>query len=211
MPYFIFQLKKVYRLDETLRIQIRVWINNNIYYGVFKYRTTCDQLDQYEFVESSVESLSEKFQVLNYLLPKIQPIGIGVSIEEWTQTFIIRSFFPRKKNLKLHLSCTPKNGRQYKGMSRREVKNKLGEMKNNADTKKFLTENGCPVCLSNFQEILQEKHHIVVLGCGHPICCRCGDKILVSRVPKCPHCRRKMNPQSMEQLNFNNLQKKLYL
>ena len=66
-------------------------------------------------------------------------------------------------------------------VSQFELKEKLSVVYKNSEASKFFDENKCPVCMSNYKEILDEDHHIVVLSCGHPLCCKCADNILFGR------------------------------
>ena len=64
-------------------------------------------------------------------------------------------------------------------VSQRELKQKLAEADKDCDVIKFFEGKTCSVCLGNYKEILDEDLHIVVPSCGHPLCCKCADNILV--------------------------------
>ena len=67
------------------------------------------------------------------------------------------------------------------------MKEKLKNVEN--DVMKFFEVHNCPVCLSNYKEILDEDLHIVVSTCGHPLCCKCADRIVLSSKKECPRCK----------------------
>ena len=65
---------------------------------------------------------------------------------------------------------------------------------------KFFENNKRSVCLSNYKEILDEDLHVVVPSCGHPLCCKYADNILVSDKKECPSCRGNFTDQSFDEV-----------
>ena len=88
-------------------------------------------------------------------------------------------------------------------VSQCELKQKLIETDKDSETTKFFEDNKCSVCLSNYKEIVDECLHIVVPSCGHPLCCKCADNILVSEKKECPSCRGNFTSESFDLLKFN--------
>ena len=110
--------------------------------------------------------------------------------------------------LKSHFSCkTNKNVNPQAtgeaGVCQSELKNKLATHSTDSKTMKSFEDNKCSVCLSNYKEILDEDLHIVVPSCGHPLCCKCADNILVSEKKECPSCRENFTTQSFDLMKFN--------
>ena len=67
---------------------------------------------------------------------------------------------------------------------------------------KFFDENQCSVCLGSYKEILDGNLHLVVPSCGHPLCCGCADKILLSPKKECPRCRGSVTAKSFNLMKF---------
>ena len=84
-----------------------------------------------------------------------------------------------------------------------ELKVKLVNFDKNSKIMKFLVENVCAVCLSNYNEILNEDLHIVIPYCGHPLCCKCADGILRMANKICPRCKVVLNSRSFNLMKFN--------
>ena len=92
---------------------------------------------------------------------------------------------------------------QENSVSQFELKEKLSVFDNKSEVFKFFKENKCPVCISNYKEILDEDLHIVIPSCGHPLCCKCADNILASENKECPQCRENLTVNSFNLMNFN--------
>ena len=111
--------------------------------------------------------------------------------------------------LEPHFSCKMKNvdssttDLKVNEVSQCELKQKLTETDKDSETMKFFEDNKCSVCLSNYKEIVDECLHIVVPSCGHPLCCKCADNILVSEKKECPSCRGFITAQSFDLMKFN--------
>ena len=88
-------------------------------------------------------------------------------------------------------------------ISQSELQQKLAVVEKNNKVMKFFEDNQCSVCLSSYKEILDEDLHIVVPSCGHPLCCKCADNILVSEKKQCPRCRGNITAQSFRLMKFN--------
>ena len=84
-----------------------------------------------------------------------------------------------------------------------ELKVKLVNFDENSKIMKFFVENVCAVCLSNYNEILNEDLHIVIPSCGHPLYCKCADGILSMAKKKCPRCKININSDSFSLVKFN--------
>ena len=63
--------------------------------------------------------------------------------------------------------------------------------------------NQCSVCLSNYKEILDDNHHIVISSCGYPLCCDCADKISVSENKEYPRRRGNITAKAFKIMKFN--------
>ena len=92
------------------------------------------------------------------------------------------------------------NGKQ---ISQCEIRNKLGNFKEDSKVTNFFEENKCSVCLGSYKEILDDKFHIVVPRCGHPLCCKCADEILASEKKECPRCKGNITADSFNLMKFN--------
>ena len=88
-------------------------------------------------------------------------------------------------------------------VSQFELKEKLSVVYKNSEASKFFDENKCPVCISNYKKILDEDLDIVVPTCRHPLCCKCGDTILLSVKKECPQCRGNLTVNSFNLMKFN--------
>ena len=124
---------------------------------------------------------------------------------EWMEISVVQ-----KEQLKPHLSCqknqddnstTESSG--INEISQSELQQKLAVVEKNNKVMKFFEDNQCSVCLSSYKEILDEDLHIVVPSCGHPLCCKCADNILVSEKKQCPRCRGNISAQSFRLMKFN--------
>ena len=111
--------------------------------------------------------------------------------------------------LEPHFSCTKNKLNDSSSIpsenevSQSELKQKLTNVEKDSKVMKFFEDNKCSVCLSSYKEIFDENYHIVVPICGHPLCCKCTDSILVSAKKECPQCRRKFTALSFELMEFN--------
>ena len=66
----------------------------------------------------------------------------------------------------------------------------------------FYEENECSVCLNSYKHNLDDDLHIVILSYGHPLCCKCADKILVSERKEYPFYRGNITAQSFLLIKF---------
>ena len=103
-------------------------------------------------------------------------------------------------NLKNYNEFTTRNSGENK-IAQCEIKHKLVDADN--AIKKFFDENQCSVCLGSYKEILDDNFHLVVPSCGHPLCCACADRILVSTKKECPRCRGSVTAESFNLMKFN--------
>ena len=83
-----------------------------------------------------------------------------------------------------------------------QVKEKLANVNKDSKVVKFFEDKKCSVCLSSYKKILNDNLHIVVPTCGHPLCCKCADNILVSEKKDCPQCRRNITADSFNLMRF---------
>ena len=112
----------------------------------------------------------------------------------------VQVHFTCKKN-KLYLSTTNQN---ENGVSQCELKQRLSEIDEESPVMKFFLDNKCPVCLSEYKEIVDKDLHIVVPSCGHPLCCKCADELfLVTKKKNCPRCNGNINAQSFDVMKFD--------
>ena len=109
-----------------------------------------------------------------------------------------------------HVSCKQKHNEDITNqpsaeniISQSELKQELVKVDKDSNTIKLFVENKCSVCLSNYTEILDNDFHIVIPTCGHPLCCECADKILMSRKKECPRCRVNITVGSFNLMKFN--------
>ena len=109
-----------------------------------------------------------------------------------------------------HLSCkmnqTEDSADQVTGeneISQSELQQNLAIIDKDTKVKRFFEENICSVCLRSYKMILDEKLHIVIPSCGHPLCCVCADKLLVGEKKECPQCRRNLTADSFNLMKFN--------
>ena len=105
----------------------------------------------------------------------------------------------------LHYLCkTNKNADSKENeISQSELKQKIATVAKYSRFMKFFEENQCSVCLSSYIEILDDNLHILVPFCGHPLCCRCAGKILMSENIECPRCRGYITADSFNFMKFN--------
>ena len=89
------------------------------------------------------------------------------------------------------------------GISQSELKQRLSTLDKHSEVLKLFVDNKCSVCLSNYKEILDEDLHIVIPKCGHPLCCKCADTLLLSVKKECPQCRGRVTSQSFNLMKFN--------
>ena len=89
------------------------------------------------------------------------------------------------------------------GISQSELKQKLSDLEKDSEVVKGFEDKSCPVCLSNYKEILDDDLHIVIPTCGHPLCCKCADTLLLSVKKECPQCRGRVTSQSFNLMKFN--------
>ena len=83
-----------------------------------------------------------------------------------------------------------------------QVKEKLENVQKDSKVLKFFEDKKCSVCLSSYKEIINDNLHIVVPTCGHPLCCKCADNILMSAKKDCPQCRRNITADSFNLMRF---------
>ena len=83
-----------------------------------------------------------------------------------------------------------------------EVKQKLANVNKDSKVLKFFEDKKCSVCLSSYKEIINDNLHIVIPTCGHPLCCKCADNILMSAKKDCPQCRRNITADSFNLMRF---------
>ena len=88
-------------------------------------------------------------------------------------------------------------------ISQCEIQQKLATFEKDCRVMKFFEENKCSICLRNYKEILDDELHIVILSCGHPLCCECTDNILRSEKKDCPRCRGKFTSDSFNLMKFD--------
>ena len=88
-------------------------------------------------------------------------------------------------------------------ISQAEIKENLAIIEKDNKSMKFFEDNKCCVCLSNYKEVLDDKLHIVVPNCGHPLCCGCADNILKGTKKECPRCRGNITADSFYLMKFN--------
>ena len=109
-------------------------------------------------------------------------------------------------NLSCRMNQTENSADQTTGenkISQSELQQKLEIVDKDPKVKKFFEENICSVCLRSYKMILDEKFHIVIPTCGHPLCCECADKLLVGEKKECPQCRRNFTAESFNLMKFN--------
>ena len=111
---------------------------------------------------------------------------------------------------KSHVSCATKSdgdctttATKNNEVSQVELKNKLAAADKDSIVLKLYEDIKCSVCLNNYKEILDEDNHIVILSCGHPLCCKCADNILKIEKKECPQCRGKITAKSFNLMKFN--------
>ena len=92
---------------------------------------------------------------------------------------------------------------QENKVSQCELKQKLTKLDKDDKTMKFFEYSKCSVYLSNYKEVFYEDLHIVVPSCGHPLCCKCADNVLVSAKIECPSCRENFTAESFDLMKFN--------
>ena len=105
-----------------------------------------------------------------------------------------------------HVSCTSSNSHSNSdenAITQSELQQKLATLEKDDELLKFYQDKSCSVCLSNYKEILDDKLHILVPSCGHPLCCQCADEILLSEKKECPQCRGNITADSFELMKFN--------
>ena len=102
------------------------------------------------------------------------------------------------QNVAPNVQVLPENG-----ISQSELKLRLATLNKDSEVLKFFEDKTCPVCLSNYKEILDEDLHIVIPTCGHPLCCKCAEVILDSVKKECPLCRGRITAQSFNLMKFN--------
>ena len=102
------------------------------------------------------------------------------------------------QNVAPNVQVLPENG-----ISQSELKLRLATLNKDSEVLKFFEDKTCPVCLSNYKEILDEDLHIVIPTCGHPLCCKCAEVILDSVKKECPQCRESITVQSFNLMKFN--------
>ena len=105
-----------------------------------------------------------------------------------------------------HISCASSNNDSNSDentITQSELQQKLATLDKDDELLKLYKDNSCSVCLSNYKEILDDKFHIVVPSCGHPLCCQCADEILLSKKKKCPQCRENVTVDSFKVMKFN--------
>ena len=111
-----------------------------------------------------------------------------------------------KKLSEPHRSCKM-NQNEATGenhVSQSEIAQKLSALDDEHPMLKQFKENKCSVCLSSYKEILDDKYHIVVPFCGHPLCCKCADEILTRSKKDCPQCSEIVDLESFNLMKFNN-------
>ena len=115
-----------------------------------------------------------------------------------------------RDSLQPHRSCSV-NENPNVGMLTRKRKRDLGVRQSDLKCRftnmhseglKFFRNHNCCVCMETYKEIIDSDHHLVVPTCGHPLCCRCADKILL-RKPECPICKVKLTKGSFQMMVFN--------
>ena len=111
-------------------------------------------------------------------------------------------------NLSCRMNQTENSADQTTGeneISQDALQHNLSIIDKDTKVKRFFEENICSVCLRSYKMILDEKLHIVIPSCGHPLCCECADKLLVSEKKECPQCRRKITAEAFNLMKFNTL------
>ena len=92
-----------------------------------------------------------------------------------------------------------RRGTRDNGIPQNNIKYLLKSLDEGSKVLKFFKENECPVCISTYQDIIQNDLHILVLDlCHHPICCSCLDNIRkINKKPECPCCRKMYSTASL--------------
>ena len=142
------------------------------------------------FVELRVNDLSGNSRESNEFLVELEPhfsCKINKNNNKGARLFSLFKCFTSKENK----------------ISQSKIKRKLAKVGKNSEVMKFFEENQCSVCLSSYKEIVESNLHIVVPPCGHPLCCGCADKVLVSIQEQCPRCKGNVTAKSWELMKFN--------
>ena len=87
-------------------------------------------------------------------------------------------------------------------ISQAEIKENLAIIEKDNKVMTFFEDNKCSVCLSSYEQILDNNLHIVVPSCGQPLCCQCACNILVCAKKECPRCRGKLTAKSFSLMEF---------
>ena len=165
-----------------------------------------DYLESNELLSNFFGGLENLIQIKTQILEAIsQMIENDLNNESIETKEIV---VPPKEKLKPHSSCKMNVASNVQalpetGISQSELKQSLSTLDKDSEVMKFFEENKCPVCLSNYKEILDEDLHIVISSCGHPLCCKCSDNILDSKKKQCPQCRESITVQSFNLMKFN--------
>ena len=86
------------------------------------------------------------------------------------------------------------------GVRQVDLKCRFPHMK--SKTIDFFNKHTCCVCLETYKDVIEGDNHIVVPPCGHPLCCKCADNILV-RKPECPICKVKVTKNIFQLMKFD--------
>ena len=175
--------------------------------GRFKHFQTINETDinEDEALSNLMDNLMKKINS-EHLKSKIlegfhqlQAIGLSGNSFKFIDIPIVDSHISCKMNLEEHNNP---EGPGENEITQNNLKQKLVNFNKDSTIMKFFEENKCTVCLNSYKEILDENLHINISSCGHPLCCGCADKVLVSD-KKCPRCRVNITAESFNLMKFN--------